>query len=367
MIGAFLWAIGWTNTHRDLLAEIGGGAGLAKRLGLAVFTWGLAFFLVARARQRHKGYIASLILLISVELGAFYYLGGTTRWNWPVAIPESSPVLNMLLRDPGVVRVGGPLDDLPVRAGLTTAALYTGFPLLPPNRALKAAQERRTIDTDSLNLLRRCRVTHVVWDTPLSDQAGSVIFEGADPALDAIVYRPPGSPAKRKWRVVRLNDVFPEARVAAPAAAATKSGDLVNPLSVRHTQDEAQLTPGGASQPIGSLRAQSARVIRWDGLSGEVEHAGTCDLILTRAYYPGWVAKVGNLPEQPVAMAEGGLTAIRLQGAGVSRVVLQFRHGGFFSAAVVSVAAIALATAVIGKSLLSRAPGPVRTGHPLSE
>jgi hypothetical protein len=284
-------------------------------------------------------------------------VGGTTRWGWSVPLPASSPALERLASERGVGRVGGALDNLPLRAGLTTATPYTGFPLPSPDPLLKTADDRRAIDDpDARRWLRRFGVTHVVWDTPIAARAGAVIFRGADPALDVLAYHEPSLPKHREWRVVRLKNVFPHARVALRAVEAADRADLVDSLTHRDAQDEAWFLPGEVPVESGSARAKSARVLRWDGLSGEVEHDGACDLILTRVNYPGWLAMVDDGPERPPGKADGGLIAVRLGGAGVSRVALRYSQNGFGVAAVVSVASIAIALGFVFRSIVKRSP-----------
>ena len=38
-------------------------------------------------------------------------------------------------------------------------------------------------------------------------------------------------------------------------------------------------------------------MLRWDGITGEVEHDGWFDLIIRRTYVPGWWAFVERGPE----------------------------------------------------------------------
>jgi uncharacterized membrane protein YfhO len=78
-----------------------------------------------------------------------------------------------------------------------------------------------------------------------------------------------------------------------------------------------------------------------------VEHDGTCDLVLTRAFDPGWRARVNDGPERPVFQADGGLVAVRLPGRGPSRVTLRYAPRGLIPGAAASTAAVATALGVI--------------------
>ncbi len=117
----------------------------------------------------------------------------------------------------------------------------------------------------------------------------------------------------------------------------------------------------GAESPVGVGRATrgSARVIRWDGLSGEVQHDGACDLVLRRACYPGWIARLDGGREVPIVPADGGLQSIRLTGSGVTKVEMTYRPTFIWPAAGVSLAAVAAAAAVLTASA-ARARGAAR-------
>jgi hypothetical protein len=353
--GSFAWALALPLT-RPAFRPCLDDAGLAARLGLAALTWAAGFGAVAAWRRGALGPWAPL-LLTAAEMGAFFYLGGTTDWGWSVRLPEASPVLSRLVREPGAVRVGGVLDNLPVRAGLTTATPYTGFPLPLPYPVLKAVQERRaTADPAAVRWLRRYGVTHLVSDTPSAEAAGPVDFRGPDPALDRLAYRPPGLPERRTWRLIQLLSPFPEARAALRPVTAPDRSALLDALSRSLAPDEAWYLPGDAPSAPRTPAARSARVVRWDGLSGAVEHDGSCDLVLTRAHYPGWLARVDSGPERPASRADGGLLAVRLDGSGVSRVSFRFRPNGLALSAAVSSAAVASGLAVLAWGL-TRSPG----------
>ena len=76
--------------------------------------------------------------------------------------------------------------------------------------------------------------------------------------------------------------------------------------------------------------ARSARVVSYDGRLAVVEHDGPCDLVIRRTYYPGLrqVTRIDGGNPLPVHRADGGLQAVRLDGAGTSRVVLSYRPTG---------------------------------------
>ena len=77
----------------------------------------------------------------------------------------------------------------------------------------------------------------------------------------------------------------------------------------------------------------------WDGRRAVVEHDGTCDLVVAVTHYPGWMVRVDGGPECPAGKADNGLLAVRLAGAGTSRVAFAFRPRGL-ALAPVSLAAL---------------------------
>ena len=69
---------------------------------------------------------------------------------------------------------------------------------------------------------------------------------------------------------------------------------------------------------------------------------------MRRTYYPGWICRVDDGPDQPVLKVNGGLQGVRLVGSGTSRVTIRYRPNGLPQAARVSLAALALAALVLG-------------------
>jgi hypothetical protein len=348
---AITWGAWWSlrPEFRARLAD----DGLAIRLGLAALAWGVGLGAVVAWR---RGRLAPWVLLALTvgELGALYY-SGTTQWGWSVPLPSASPILERLAAQGDVGRVGGALDNLPVRAGLTTGTPYLGFPLPDPHPLLKVVGERRNaVDPGAIRWLRRLGVTHVIWDGPIDVPGGEVVMTGSDPALDRLAYRPPGTPARRAWRVFRLPDPFPRARVALRAVVAADRPAMIRGLAQSDAREDAWFLPGDVPPEGPGPRAGRARVVRWDDLSGEVEHDGTCDLVIARTSYPGWTARVNDGPERPVATADGGLLAVRLEGRGVSRVRLRYRPTGLTLWAGLSIGATTAALLVLGMAAARR-------------
>src|SRR6185312_16381963 len=103
-------------------------------------TWAGSLAVVAAWRSGKVGAWLP-VLVAALELGALYHLG-PTEWGWAVKLPQDSPVLSALATEAGVGRVGGVLDNLPVRAGRATGRPYLGVTLTPMNETLHYLQER---------------------------------------------------------------------------------------------------------------------------------------------------------------------------------------------------------------------------------
>jgi hypothetical protein len=336
--------------RREFGSEPGLG-GLPFGVASSLLSWAVALIALAAWRAGRAGaWLPALVT--AVELGALYFLG-PTQWGWAVTLPDRSPVLSAIKADPNVGRVGGVIDSLPVSAGMSTGTPYLGMTLSPINQLLRSTQERSVPHDAAVSLWqRRLGVTHSVWDEPIAVVPGETEDPPRrDPALDLLGYRPVGRPARRLWRVVHHPDPFPEARVALRARVAPDRRTMIGILSTYEGRDEAwfypdDLPPRGASPP-----ARSARVVAWDGRAGVVEHDGACLLVLTRAYDRGWRARVGDGPEAPVLRVDGGLQAIRIEGAGRTRVSVRFEPPALLASAAVSAVAASAALAIVVVSL----------------
>ena len=146
--------------------------------------------------------------------------------------------------------------------------------------------------------LRRCRVTHVVDYRRAAAAVGEELGRWRDPALDRIVYHAAGEPASRSWSIVRVDDPFPEARVAARAGRRPTA-----PRSSIGCRGRTIATSPGSWPRTGSPAVptrERARLTSWDGTTAAVEHDGPCDLVIARTFDPGWLARVDDGPERPV-------------------------------------------------------------------
>ncbi|MGE3818669.1 MAG: hypothetical protein AB7I30_04490 [Isosphaeraceae bacterium] len=350
---AFAWAWFVATTRPSLRAELTADA-LTGTLATAALAWVMAMAAILAWRVGRIGPWCPFLVAL-VELGIWFHLGSTTVWGWAVDLPGASPVLSRLAREPGVQGVGGVLDNLPLRAGLPTAAAYTGFPLPQPDGLLRTLRERGFAhDPNVVGLLRRFGVSHVVWDVDPIPAFGEEIYRGPDPVLDLLTYRPADLPARRTWRILALPKPFPMARVVRLVEIVPEPDFLLAMYLTGDHLDRVFYLPEDAPPPPTTPSARAARVIAWRGRSGEVEHDGSCDLVLNVMWYPGWVARINDGPERPVHRAENGLISVRLDGEGpVSRVALSFVPSHFATTAGVSALATLTAAVVIVGSALS--------------
>jgi hypothetical protein len=321
----------------------------------AAICWAAAILLVVAWRQHRIGAWA-LLLATAAELGWLYYTS-TTVWGWAIELPEQSTVLARLAAETEVRHVAGLVHDLPVRAGAAPIFPYTGFAPPPPHRALELATNHAVASTwAGLARLRRHGVTHGIWDEPVAREGVVTLMETEDSTLDRLVFKHPGAPSRATWRIVRYPDPFPPVRAATRVRIAKNNQSLLS--GIDFDPDAQTVWYAAEDQPpiLAEPRAGSARVISWDGRTAVVEHDGSCDLVINRTYFPGWVASVDDDNERPVARAELGIQAVHLAGKGRSRVTVAYRPTYIRLASRVAVAAVALAglALVVGLARIRR-------------
>ncbi len=336
--------------------------GVAGGIGWGALAWLAALVLIIAWRTRRLESWAPL-LAASIELGILFHLG-TTQWGWSIRLPGQSQVLNKLGRERKLGLIGGEIENLPLWLSAGTADPYLGFAHPDINRALVALQKRvlhpesgAAPGTAELNVLRRwlrrCRVTHLVGHAPAQRSLGEELGRWRDTALDRIVYRRPDEPMARVWSIVRLDEPFPEAYVAARAETSPDKRTLMDRLSFFDDLDRAWFL---AEDHIPARPpARLARLVSWDGSAATVEHDGPCDLIVARTFDPGWQARIDGGPEQPAIRVNGGLLAVRLHGTGKQRVTLRYRPPRMVPWATISLASAAtlvvLAAAALVRSM----------------
>jgi hypothetical protein len=298
----------------------------------------------------------------AAELAILFYQGPTV-WGWSIDVPVASPVLRRLAQEKDVGTVGGDLHDLTVRAGLAPTYPYLGMAMLPPSNALDAARfERTATDPLTARLLRRLGMTHAVWPASPSGADANVLYAGADEALDQLIHRDPGELDHHTWYVVKYA-ATPVAHVARQARDAPDLQTALAYLSQDVSDDTAWFVPADRPPASSGPRARSARIVRWDGLAGDVDHDGDCDLVIRRTYAPGWTYRLNGGPEMPVTRVDGGLQNVRLAGAGPTHIVMRYRPPYLIPAAAVSTTALISALVALSRR---KATHPSRTAPVLS-
>jgi hypothetical protein len=320
----------------------------------AALAWILALICILVWRARRVGSWVPLVVA-GIELGLLYY-HGTTEWGWSIALPKESAVLTKLAGLPRAVLIGGELQNLTIRANLSTGAPYLGFAHTSSHKLLAALEQRRlqsrfaaTLNARDLEMhrrwLRRCRVTHLVGHKPSVIEMGKELGQWRDAALDRIVYHLPNEPAVRAWSIVELEGPFPEARVVTRARSISDRTRLETRLSLSDDLDRAWFLAedGVPDRPD----ARFARLVSWDGTVATVEHDGACDLVLARSYYPGWRSRIDGGPEETLLSADGGFQAIRIPGSGTHRVSFRYLPTGIVLLASISILSTSLALGVL--------------------
>jgi hypothetical protein len=359
-ISAAAWAYVWS--QRADFHDALGDQGLTRSLGLAAVAWALSLAVLLAWRFRRIGPVVPFVIT-AIELGILYYQS-TTVWGWSIALPEQSPVLSRLAQERERGTVAGNLHDLPVRAGRSPTHPYLGMNLPLPNSLLYFAESRAgSSELPALRLLRRFGVTHGVWDGPVTVPGVTLLYSGPDRALDRLVSKASGAPETSTWYLVHYADVAPDVHVALRPFDAPDLLSLLPLLAQTEPTERIWFLPGDRPTDIAGPRAQSASLVSWDGRSAEVEHDGTCYLVIRRTWDPGWTARIDNGPELPVVRADGGIQAVRLAGAGRSRVETRYRPKRLQSGLVVSLTALcALAFALAIAAI--RRPTRTRSGEP---
>ena len=352
---ATVWAIHLS--QNALYTTAGGDWDLWRFLALAALAWLSSVAAVLLWRTRRVGFIAPL-LVAAVELTALYY-NATTDWGRAIVLPHDSLVLRRLAEASDVGLVAGTLDNLPIHAGHSPAGPYLGMRLPFPTLALEFAKTRQGIQyLQAESLMRRLGVTHGVWDGPVSSPGVEVLFEGSDPVLDRVVYKPPGAPERATWRLVRYSAAPPPVHAARRAIDVADHPALMRELAREDATTDTAVFLQGDRPPDVEPRAQLARVIRWDGFSGDIEHDGACDVVIRRTYAPGWRARINGGTEVPVTPVDGGLQSVRLSGSGPTHLSLQYSPPRWHLALTMSLASMAVAIAtLIGGHRLRRRSG----------
>jgi hypothetical protein len=358
------WAWAWWSLpeHRASLPP----PVLRERLLWVALAWAVSLAAVLAWRLARVSAFVPLAVT-AIELGLLYY-AGPVPWGWSVD-PKQSPVLRWVERQEGAGLVAGRVFGVPVRVGLAAAAPYMGITPPPPNYLLAdLVAPKASFNPDQTIWMRRFGVSHGIWYEDLGRHRDRVVFASQDHVLDRLVPRQDGrGRLAEQWRVVEYPGAYPRARVARRAKVVASWPVLHARLSLTDDPDEVvYLSKNAPAGPAGP-RAKAARVVRWDGLAGEIAHDGVCDLVLRRTHYPGWFARIDGGPPRPVSRADGGLQAIRLVGSGTSHVSLEYHPTSLRITAPVSIAVAALALLVAAPGTISALRGRPRSSATSSD
>jgi hypothetical protein len=345
-VAAGIWSIYWVGRadFRNLLGE----KTITLRFMAASLAWGLGLAVLVPWRLNRLGAWAP-ISLAAFELLALLFVG-PIEWGRQNRLAAKSPVLLRLAELPPGSLVGGRLFNLPLDAGQSTAYPYLGITPPPPNYMLMSSLPPAKNDAVERRWHRRFGVTHGVWGSLDPVWGTEVLAKITDPALDHVMAKVPISirGGLGPWTLVRNPAPFPRAWVARRIRQAPDWGSLFLALSHDDLLDEAWFLADDSPPSLEELAARTANVRSWNGQRAVVEHDGACILILQRTYYPGWVSRVNDGPEQQVVKVNGGLQGIVLIGSGISQITVRYRPTGLLPAAMVSLISLTLAAVVLG-------------------
>jgi hypothetical protein len=328
--------------------------GLAWAIGiLAIMVW-------------HRGWVGCWMpfAVAAVELGLLFH-ANCDSWGPHVRIPQDSPVFQRLQAEPEVRRVAGELFNIPVRASLIPAKPYNS--LFTHSQWLFESATRQFDAADRLRLYRRFGVTHGIlplfgpemashWHNfyarPTDVSGSQSLGEFEDEALSLT-----SGWRAIKWVVFRYPGTFPPARIVQRWHEVNEPEEAIQGIARSEEPGEGWIVAKDYPADLNGPRAKSARVLEWDGSSGTVEHDGPCDLVLDRAYYRGWFAKVGDKRETPVFRADACVQGIHLDGYGRTSVSVFYRPTWFIPGVVLSATSLVALLLALTVSALRHVSG----------
>jgi len=381
-IGSWIWSIALC---RDPLFQSSvGSSTLFLKIGSAAVFWCLGLITIIAWRHGSVGSWGPLLIL-AIELCSLFYLGPIS-WGWSAGLPQGSPMLERLAREPGVGLIAGRLQNLPALTGQVAAYPMLGITAPPPNYLLESAlTPPGNLTAGNLRWQRRFGVTHGVWMESDNTRGTVVLAELTDPTLERMLsaFRPVTQDTR--WNLVRYPESFPVAWIALRAFEVGNWESLFATLTAEDRVGEAwfihgdgppeaevksrrslensaakDLMPRALTIELGTP-AQTARVKARDALTLVVEHDGTCYLVVRRTYYPGWFYQINGGPERPVLKVNGGLQCVPLTGSGTSRVTFSYRPSRQRVGAAISLGSTAAALVVLIGGLVR---GPRRASSP---
>ena len=289
--------------------------------GIGFATWILFLSFIYWQQKKYSKLSSLVIILSALELSTFYYIG-PTRWGMSLDLPDSSPVLTSLksLKEP--VMLAGPLENIPVTAGLTTAGAYFGVTMPPANESLKAIVElanqsdRQNRPNPADNPLARLGATHQLQFRP---DANSQIFEN-----DSLIHIILGNSKSSRPLVLRKletgkKNTLPEAWLA--------QGGLYQELNQKSAFDRLLLDDYRSRIPILESHISDDILKQFthpdttatfdsdkEMLDFKVNHSGPVILVIKRTFDSGWIATDPSGNALQIAPVYGGLQGVLIEG-----------------------------------------------------
>jgi len=328
MISLSVLALWWMNGHGFLFP---GGRVVPRYpimpvIALSAVAW-VACAGVLKLNQKRGGFESILLLLAAVELYGCYF-AGPTRWGWSLGLPQSSQALMELKSIGGSkIMLAGPLDNMPVTAGLTSAGAYFGVTMPPANEALKALVERAN-QADRQNLpspvdreLDRLGVTHQLQFRP--DAKASVFT--ADPVASVVLGQ------TRSIRPLYLRELAFGFKKEMPRAWLANRGlrtvasqneafsqlirdEVLTPAPILKADDNPSLL-----KHFQTVDANASVEMDPSALKFKVTHTGPAVLVVRRTFDKGWKAVDDQGRNRPIIPVFGGLQAVLLATPGVGQ------------------------------------------------
>ena len=288
--------------------------------GIGFVTW-ILFLSFIYWQQKNSKLSTLLMILSALELTAFYYIG-PTRWGMSLNLPDSSSVLTNLksLKEP--VMLAGPLENIPVTAGLTTAGAYFGVTMPPANESLKAIVElanqsdRQNRPNPVNEPLARLGVTHQLQFTP---DPNSQVFEN-----DALVHIILGTSKSSRPLVLRKLDI--DAKNTLPKVWLAQGG-LYKEIHQKAAFDRLlhddyrsriPILESHISDDILKQFAHPDATATFDSdmemLDFKVNHSGPVILVLKSTFDSGWIATDQSGNALQIIPVYGGLQGVLIQG-----------------------------------------------------
>jgi hypothetical protein len=357
---AFAWTIFWTRLHAEAFSP----ADVATVLTWTAIAWLSSLGVIVAWRRRLIGPLWPFAVAV-LELGVLFYQG-TTVWTRATDVVSGSPVLRRLSEEKAAGTVVGDLKNLPIYVGRAATFPYLGMRMPLPTGAMEFARFDTAFSyPGAVRLLVRMGATHAISQASISGVGIEEVYAGGDEVLDRLLNKTTVTPERATWHLSRL-PIAPTVHVARRAVDAPDFPTVLAYLAQDSSYDVAWFLPGDRPADPPGPRARTVHIVNWSGLAGEVEHDGTCDVVVLRTYAAGWFARLNDGPPIPVNRVDGGLQSIRLTGSGPTRISLEYHTPRLLPAAGISLLALLLVLGTLYRHPLIWRTGDNSAGGPAS-